>query len=676
MWEEGEWILVNILANLNPEQQQAVITIDGPVLILAGAGSGKTRVLTYRYAYLVEEIGIEPEQILAITFTNKAAGEMKERICQLVQNIPSRRMWISTFHSFCARLLRMEIEKLGYTRSFVVYDTNDQIALIKEVIRELNLDDRYFRPRAVLSTISNAKNQLIDAEAYQVLAADYYQEKVSLIYNKYQDKLKKNNALDFDDLLLLTVKLLEDFPQTASYYQNKFRYIMVDEYQDTNHAQYNLVKILAAAHRNLCVVGDDDQSIYRFRGADINNILDFERDYPEATVIKLEQNYRSTQAILDLANCLVQNNLGRKDKKLWTKNPKGELPFVFQAPNEQGEAQFIVKEIERLRREKGYSYNNFAVLYRTNAQSRVIEEAMLKAGIPYQMVGGIRFYERKEIKDLLAYLRLINNPFDDVSFKRIINVPKRGIGKTTLEKLEDLAGELNTSLLLALKDIENSQLFSAKTGKKLSTFRSMLEDLIELKESLPVVGLVNEVIEKIGYIEDLIQEGTEEAKSRIENIKEFISVALEFEQQSGQNSLDEFLTWISLVSDVDNWEEEKVGVVLMTLHSAKGLEFPVVFIAGMEEGIFPHSRALEDEEELEEERRLCYVGVTRAKEYLYLLMAQSRMLYGTVFYNTPSRFLLELPKSKISGMTSLPASRFKNKYDRYDWDYDRFYDDF
>jgi DNA helicase-2/ATP-dependent DNA helicase PcrA len=670
MSKKGEWIRVEILKQLNPEQREAVMTTEGPLLILAGAGSGKTRVLTYRYAYLVNEMGVSTDRILAITFTNKAAGEMKERISQVLGQTAWRQTWISTFHSFCARLLRMEIEKLGYTRSFVVYDTGDQLSLIKETVKELNLDEKDYRPRAVLSLISNAKNQFIDADAYENLARDYREEKIALIYKRYQEKLRGNNALDFDDLLLLTVELLQSYPQTLSYYRNKFQYIMIDEYQDTNRVQYILVKLLAEEHRNLCVVGDDDQSIYRFRGADIGNILDFERDYPEAKVIKLEQNYRSTQAILDVANCVVRNNPRRKDKNLWTEKQQGEPPFFFQAFNERGEAQFIVKEIERIRRENNYSYNSFAVLYRTNAQSRVLEELFLKSGIPYQMVGGIKFYERKEIKDILAYLRIIQNPFDDVSFKRIVNVPKRGIGKASLDKLEEFARGENVSLLDYLDQIEDNPVFTPRIAKKLKGFKVMIDSLVARKEQLSAAELVTELIEGTGYIEELKLEGTEEALGRIENIREFISVALEFEAQSENNSLDEFLIWVSLVSEVDQVSEEKGGVVLMTLHSAKGLEFPVVFITGMEERVFPHARSLEDEEELEEERRLCYVGLTRAMDRLYLLMAQSRMLYGSVFSNPPSRFLLEIPRDKISGMLPSGGSSFNSRYDRYEQDRD------
>lgn len=671
--------MVEIWAGLNPEQKQAVMCTEGPLLILAGAGSGKTRVLTYRYAYLVKEMGVPSDRILAITFTNKAAGEMKERINQLLGVLNRGQSWISTFHSFCARLLRVEIGKLGYARSFVVYDTRDQLALLKETIRELNLDEKTFRPRPVLSVISSAKNQLIDVQEFEELAADYREEKIALIYQLYQQKLKTNNALDFDDLLFLTVELFQRFPQTLHYYRNKFHYIMVDEYQDTNHVQYVLVNLLASDHRNLCVVGDDDQSIYRFRGADIGNILEFERDYPETKVIKLEQNYRSTQAILDVANSVVRNNPHRKDKVLWTKKPKGEPPFIFLANNEQGEAQFIVKEIERVRKQTGFTYNSFAVLYRTNAQSRVVEEQLLKNGISYQMVGGTKFYERKEIRDILAYLRIIQNFQDDVSFKRVVNVPRRGIGKSTLDKLEEFARELKTSLFLALQAIDDNPVFTPRVVKKLAEFRNLIADLNRRKDELSAARLVSELIERTGYLEELRQEGTEEALGRIENIREFISVALEFEEQSENNSLDEFLTWVSLVADVDGFAEEKSGIVLMTLHSAKGLEFPVVFIIGMEEGIFPHARALEDDEELEEERRLCYVGLTRAMERLYLLAAQTRMLYGTTLRNSPSRFLLEIPRDKISGILPFNSSGFNNRYSRssrYDRDYDSFYDQY
>jgi len=635
--------MADLLANLNPVQREAVTCINGPLLILAGAGSGKTRVLTHRIAYLISQ-GVKPWQILAITFTNKAAGEMKERVEQLVGEAVSRDMWVSTFHSACLRVLRRDISYLGYDPNFVIYDTADQQTVLKECLRELNLDEKKYSPRLMGALISEAKNRLENpAQMRRRVYGDWLAETAARVYERYQQKLLTNQALDFDDLIMLTVQLLEEFPEILAYYQHKFLYILVDEYQDTNHAQYRLVNLLASSHRNLCVVGDDDQSIYRFRGADIGNILDFERDYPEAKVIKLEQNYRSTKTILAAANAVVANNIGRKDKSLWTENPQGEPIVCLQLGDEKEEARFIVSEILRLKA-AGRPYSDFAVLYRTNAQSRAIEDELIGNAVPYTMVGGLKFYERKEIKDVLAYLRVLVNPADSVSLERIINVPKRSIGETTVSKIKQEAAQRGQSLYQALQVVEEIPGLTARAQKAVRDFVNLLEDLRRRVESATVTEMLEAVLEKSGYQAELESEKTVEAQTRLENLREFKTVTLEYDARQEGEGLEGFLAGISLMSDIDNLEDGD-QVTLMTLHSAKGLEFPVVFLAGMEEGLFPHSRALLslEEADLEEERRLCYVGITRAREKLYLTHCWSRNLYGRTGMNPPSRFLAEIP---------------------------------
>ncbi|SFX18795.1 DNA helicase-2 / ATP-dependent DNA helicase PcrA [Thermoactinomyces sp. DSM 45891] len=637
-----------LLTGLNPTQKQAVETTEGPVQLIAGAGSGKTRVLTHRVAYLLAEKSIHPWNILAITFTNKAAREMKERIGKLVGSV-AEDIWISTFHSMCVRILRRDIDRIGYSRNFTILDTSDQLTVLKQVLKEENLDPKKFEPRTILHKISSAKNALRTPAQMQLHASTFLDEVAGQIYEKYQHKLKTNESLDFDDLLMKAVELLSTVPEVREFYQRKFQYIHVDEYQDTNHVQYTLVKLLAEHHQNVCVVGDSDQSIYRFRGADISNILNFERDYPQATMIKLEQNYRSTQKILEAANVLIANNTERKPKNLWTDNDAGKPIIVMEAGNEHEEAYYVAEQILQGYRE-GVPYRDFAILYRTNAQSRVLEEVMLKANIPYQVVGGIKFYERKEIKDLLAYLRLVVNPDDDLSLTRVINVPKRGIGTATMEKIAQYASSQGVSLFRSILEAEQIGL-TKRAITTLQEFASLIQQMHAMIEYLSAVELTEEILQRSGYREELKREKTIEAASRLENIDEFVSVAQEFEKRSEDKSLITFLSDLALVSDVDQLDEngmvdestkgDQVG--MMTLHSAKGLEFPHVFLVGMEEGIFPHSRSLDDESEMQEERRLAYVGITRAEKELHLTYARARSIYGRTSMNLPSRFLKELP---------------------------------
>ncbi|KXG78040.1 ATP-dependent DNA helicase PcrA [Fervidicola ferrireducens] len=630
---------MDFLSELNEEQRKAVTHPGGPLLVLAGAGSGKTRVLTYRIAYLIEYMGVDPSSIMAITFTNKAAEEMKERIERLIPW--AKGMLVSTFHSACVRILRSDIEKLGYSRNFVIFDTQDQQVVAKDSVKALGLDDKKYSPQAVLNFIGRAKDGLLTPEECYDRAKDIREKTLARIYELYQKKLKELNALDFDDLIMKTVELFRECPEVLYHYQTKFKHILVDEYQDTNRAQYVLVKMLAEKHRNLCVVGDDDQSIYSFRGADIRNILDFEEDFPDATVIRLEQNYRSTQNILDAANSVISHNLGRKKKNLWTKNGKGEKIYLVTLENEHEEAFFIAREIEKLVNAQKFNFKDFAVLYRTNAQSRVLEEMMVKMGLPYRIVGGLKFYQRKEIKDIMAYLRVVANPSDDVSLLRIINVPRRGIGEATVYELKRVAEENERSVYDIIK--EEVYNFSSRVSAKLKNFASLINDFIEKQNSLSIPELIAYILEKTGYIEELEAENSPEAQSRIENLKEMVGVAEEFERKFPGASLQDFLAEIALLSDVDELDDNKDAVVLMTLHSAKGLEFPVVFLSGMDEGIFPHSRSMFDEYELEEERRLCYVGITRAKKRLYLTRAWRRNLYGNTSFYSASRFIDEIP---------------------------------
>ncbi|MDI3477808.1 MAG: ATP-dependent helicase UvrD/PcrA [Thermoanaerobacterium sp.] len=632
---------MNILDKLNDRQKEAVVTTEGPLLILAGAGSGKTRVLTHRIAYLIKEKRVSPANILAITFTNKAAQEMKDRVESLLGYVGD--IWVSTFHSACVRILRRDIEKIGYDKNFVIYDTQDQKSLVSDCIKELDLNEKQYTPKSMLSAISKAKDKMISPDEYLLeFGNDYRNKKVADVYRLYQKKLKKDNALDFDDIIIKTIELFKKDEEILRYYQDKFRYIMVDEYQDTNRPQYEFVNLLAKRYRNLCVVGDDDQSIYGWRGADIKNILDFEKDYPEAKVIKLEQNYRSTQIILDAANNVIDNNIKRKKKQLWTDNKDGEKIVVCEVQNEREEANFIVDRIKNLVG-NGRRYSDFAILYRTNAQSRIFEEACMMNDIPYKLVGALRFYDRKEIKDIIAYLRILVNPYDDVSLKRIINVPKRGIGESTVSALEQYAREHDTSMYFAIPNVE----LKGRARKVLDNFKNFIDDLINQLDFMNIIEVIDYILEKTGYMDELKADDTKESESRIENINEFIRAAREFMETSEDKSLESFLSGITLVSDIDTAGDIGESVVLMTLHSAKGLEFPVVFMAGMEEGIFPSSMSFIDEHELEEERRLCYVGITRAKERLFMTYARTRNLYGKPQYNTASRFINEIPQDLI-----------------------------
>ncbi|NLZ39265.1 MAG: DNA helicase PcrA [Firmicutes bacterium] len=631
-----------IINDLNEQQRQAVECTEGPLLVLAGAGSGKTRVITRRIAYLIEQKLAKPWEILALTFTNKAAAEMRTRVAQLVGTVQG--MWVSTFHAAAVRIIRENAALLGLTNSFVIYDDVDQMTLVRNIMKDLNLDSSRFKPRAILSAISRAKNEMIEEDLYAEEAADFYTRTVARVYKSYQERLRSNNALDFDDLLLYVVKLFREHPDVLVHYQQRFRYILVDEYQDTNRVQYEIIFMLAGAHRNLCVVGDDDQSIYQFRGADIRNILEFERDWPDATVIKLEENYRSTGNILETAYHVVKNNRGRKEKRLWTSKGKGEPVVVQPTADEHQEARFIVAEIRSLSNQ----YGQFAVLYRTNAQSRAIEDALLRENIAYQVVGGVRFWERREVKDILAYLRVLDNPADDISLLRIINVPRRGIGNVTVSRLQALAAEKNSSIFQILPQAAAAGLGSAAL-KKVDKFYQLMENLAKMRAYLGVDELTEQVIVQSGYLAELQAEGTEEAHSRAENLREFITVAQEYVQHTAEPSLTDFLAQLALITDLDTLsEEDEPRVILMTMHAAKGLEFPVVFMAGMEEGLFPHLRSLETADGVEEERRLCYVGITRAKERLYLTYAYRRNIFGTTMQNMPSRFLNEIPASVLA----------------------------
>jgi DNA helicase-2/ATP-dependent DNA helicase PcrA len=637
---------MNIYQDLNPPQQEAVLHTEGPLLVLAGAGSGKTRVLTYRVAHLIAK-GVPPWRILAVTFTNKAAGEMRERVEKLVGSQATAAMWVATFHSACVRILRQEIGRLGFSKNFVIFDSQDQLSIVKSIIKELNISDKIYPPRAILGTISKAKNHLIGVEEYSRQATDIWSKTVALVFQRYHTKLQANNGLDFDDLIMMTVRLFEEAPEALAKYQDKFHYIMIDEYQDTNRAQYLLVNLLAAKYRNLCVVGDDDQSIYSFRAADIRNILEFGRDFPEVKVIKLEQNYRSTKHILEVANTVIKNNRSRHPKQLWTENQAGEPVLLYGAEDDRAEAQFAVEEMQYLIRENGYHYQDFAFLYRTNAQSRVFEEALVQQGVPYRVIGGLRFYERKEIKDILAYLRFVHNPADRVSLTRIINVPKRGIGDATWEHFLHFVEEQNCRVLEGLERLEEVPGLSARARNSLAAFHKMLQNWLTMRETAPLNELTQAILEQSGYRRELQQEPTLEAQGRLENLEEFLNMIAQFELNSDDRSLAAFLETVALVADIDNYEADSEAITLMTLHSAKGLEFPAVFLVGLEEGIFPHSRSLLENSELEEERRLFYVGVTRAKQRLYITHAETRVLYGNLQPAVASRFLLELPEDSV-----------------------------
>jgi DNA helicase-2/ATP-dependent DNA helicase PcrA len=643
-----------LLESLNPTQLDAVEHTEGPLLILAGAGSGKTRVLTHRIAYILDQGLAAPEEVLAITFTNKAAGEMKDRVALLV-GPDSRKMWVSTFHAFCARILRVHAEKLGYKREFTIYDGADQVRLVKRSIVELGKDPKRFNPRSFAAQISAAKNVLATPDDYLRSTEGYIAENVAEVYDLYQRRLYENNAMDFDDLIMQTVALLEVFPEVRERYQTRFKYIHVDEYQDTNHAQYRLVNILAAAHRNLCVVGDDDQSVYSWRGADIRNILDFERDYPEAKVVKLERNYRSTQTILDAANAVVANNASRKPKELWTAGPQGERIRIFTASDEYAEARFVVSDIERLI-DAGARPADVSVFYRTNAQSRALEDVLVREGVPYQVVGGVRFYERAEIKDAMAFLAVISNPSDSGALERIINVPKRGLGATSVARLQEHARRNGVSLYDALADADAADLTGA-AKKACRAVRDLFEGWRVAAQEVPPAELIGAVLDESGYRAELVAENTVESESRLENLEELINAAREYERVEPEPTLAGFLQEQALYSEQDALSGEGGRVALMTLHNAKGLEFDHVFVVGMEEGTFPHARSL-DEQNLEEERRLAYVGITRARRSLTLTYAKLRSSWGEREYQMPSRFLSEIPEGLKSGtITGSPAGR-------------------
>ncbi|WP_276786931.1 DNA helicase PcrA [Bacillus sp. (in: firmicutes)] len=657
------YISNQLLSGLNPVQQEAVKTTDGPLLLMAGAGSGKTRVLTHRIAYLMAEKHVAPWNILAITFTNKAAREMKERV-ESILGPGADEIWISTFHSMCVRILRRDIDRIGINRNFSILDTADQLSVIKGILKERNIDPKKFDPRSILGSISSAKNELIEPEEFAKTAGGYYDQVTSDVYTDYQKKLLKNQSLDFDDLIMTTIKLFERVPEVLEFYQRKFQYIHVDEYQDTNRAQYLLVKQLAARLENICVVGDSDQSIYRWRGADIANILSFEKDYPSANVILLEQNYRSTKRILQAANEVIKNNSNRKPKNLWTENDEGIKLSYYSGDNEFGEGQFVAGKIYELHSSGRRKLSDIAILYRTNAQSRVIEETLLKSGLNYNIVGGTKFYDRKEIKDILAYLRLVSNPDDDISFTRIVNVPKRGVGATSLEKIASYAAMNGMSMFQAIKQVDFIGV-SAKAANALDGFGAMIENLTNMQDYLSITELTEEILEKTEYREMLKAEKSIEAQSRLENIDEFLSVTKNFEQKSEDKSLVAFLTDLALIADIDQLDEKeeesggKDAVTLMTLHAAKGLEFPVVFLMGMEEGVFPHSRSLMEEAEMEEERRLAYVGITRAEEELYLTNAKMRTLFGRTNMNPESRFIREIPGDLLENLNEKKTPRMQ-----------------
>lgn len=647
----------DILAGLNPEQKQGVLTTEGPVLILAGAGSGKTRVLTHRVAYLIQEKNVNPYNIMAITFTNKAAGEMRERIDNLVE-VGSEAVWVATFHSSCVRILRRFADRIGFDNHFTIYDADDSKSLMKQVLKKLELDPKKYKEKMFLNAISGAKNELIDAEEFLANAmGDFNEERIGQAYREYQAQLHQNNAFDFDDLIMKTVELLRQDKEALTYYQNKFQYVMVDEYQDTNTAQFHLVKLLSGGRRNLCVVGDDDQSIYKFRGANIYNILHFEETYPDATVIKLEQNYRSTQNILDAANEVIANNLERKDKALWTENGVGEKIRFEQFDTAFEEADFLTCDIIKKKRNGEYEFHDDAILYRTNAQSRLLEERMIGENIPYKIIGGINFYSRKEVKDMLAYLKTIDNAVDDLAVRRILNVPKRSIGTTTETKVALYAEAHGLTFYDALCDARNIPNIG-KAAAKLEGFVFLMQSLQTLvREGKTVAEILQEVIDRTGYVQELELEGTDEAKNRIENIQELQSKAVLYDESVEESTLSGFLEEVALVADIDTLDNEQDYVVLMTLHSAKGLEFPNVYITGMEDGLFPNGACVYDESELAEERRLCYVGITRAKEHLTLTASRQRMIRGETQYNAMSRFVKEIPTKLIQGDLYEPKSR-------------------
>ena len=657
----------NLLEELNPKQKEAVMQTEGPCLVIAGAGSGKTKVLTYKISYLMKEKNVKPWNILAITFTNKAANEMKERVQALVGDAIND-IWLGTFHSICVRILRKFIDRIGFDHSFAIFDSSDQKTLIKNCMKELNIDPKLFTEKSILAEISNAKNDMLTPEKYEEIAnGDYRREITSKVYYLYQKKLRENNAIDFDDIINFTINILTENPDILEYYTEKFKYVLVDEYQDTNKSQFMLVSLLASRYGNITVVGDNDQSIYRFRGADITNILNFEKDFPGSKIVKLEQNYRCTGNILKAANEVIKHNENKYDKKLWTENEEGALPFVFCGEDEYEEANFIVQEINKLKREEYYKYSDFVVLYRMNSQSRAIEDVLRREDIPYKIVGGLKFYERKEIKDIIAYLRLIANPSDNLSLERIINEPKRGVGKTSIENIEKMAAENGIPMYQIIKEADK---YIPRIYNNTREFITVIEELRTL--DVPISELIKQTLNKTGYTKALKDENTVEAESRIENLEEFLTVAMEFEKEAAENSLTEFLESISLSSDTDNIEDTNNMVTLMTLHSAKGLEYPVVFLVGMEDGIFPGHKSMDNPEDIEEERRLFYVGITRAEHNLYLTLANKRTIFGSTSYNPPSRFIKEIPKELLDGYEEAFAVREKEDDfadSKYSWNY-------
>ena len=658
----------NLIEGLNDKQKEAVLATEGPCLVIAGAGSGKTKVLTHKIAYLLSEKNVKPWNILSITFTNKAANEMKQRVEKLVGEA-SQEMWLGTFHSICVRILRRFIDRIGFDTTFLIFDSTDQRTLVKECIKSIGLDDKLFTDRSVLSEISNGKNDMLEPKAYQVkYNGDFRKEKIGEVYELYQKKLKENNALDFDDIINYTIKILTENPDVLEYYTEKFKYVLVDEYQDTNKAQFMLVSILASKYGNITVVGDNDQGIYSFRGADITNILNFEKDFPGSKIVKLEQNYRCTGNILKAANAVIKNNENKYDKKLWTENEEGKLPCIYKAEDEYDEASYIVKQINMLKMEEYLKLSDFVILYRMNSQSRAIEDIFRRENIPYKIIGGLKFYERKEIKDIIAYLRLIFNTSDNLSLKRIINEPKRGIGKTSLDNIQDISDKTGKSMYEIIKYAEQYELNRVKANS--IQFVEVIEELRKQVNQIPISELIKLTLNKTGYVKALENENTIEAESRIQNLEEFLTVAIEFEEQMAENTLAEFLESISLTSDIDNMEESEDTVTLMTLHSAKGLEFPVVFLVEMEEGIFPGYKSIGEIKELEEERRLFYVGITRAMQYLYLTCAKRRTIFGSTSYNQMSRFLKEIPKDLLDGYEEIDNednNSFKDS--NYGWEY-------
>ena len=655
-----------LINGLNDKQKEAVLATDGPCLVIAGAGSGKTKVLTHKIAYDIES-GIKPWNILAITFTNKAANEMKERIEKLIGDA-AKDLWMGTFHSICVRILRRYIDRIGYKTDFVIFDTSDQKTLIKECLKTLKVDDKIFTDRGVLSEISNGKNEMLEPKAYGVkYAGDFRKKTIAEIYELYQRRLRENNAIDFDDIINFTIKILSENPDVLDYYTEKFKYILVDEYQDTNKAQFTLVSLLASKYGNVTAVGDNDQGIYSFRGADISNILNFERDFPGTRIIKLEQNYRCTGNILKAANAVIKHNENKYDKKLWTENEEGHLPCIYCGEDEYDEGRYIVEQINHLKTEEYYKNSDFTILYRMNAQSRAIEDILMREGIPYKVIGGLKFYERKEIKDIIAYLRLIHNSADNLSLKRIINEPKRGIGKTSIEQIQEISDKTGNSMYEIIRNAQEYGLTRVFSNSR--DFIEQIEYLKSKKDELKISDLIKETLNKTGYTKALENENSVEAETRIENLEEFLTGAIEFEEESADNTLAEFLENITLSSDIDGMEDQDNSITLMTLHSAKGLEFPVVFLVGMEEGIFPGYKTIGEPQALEEERRLFYVGITRAKQYLYLTCAKHRTIFGSTSYNQVSRFVKEIPEELLEGYAEVVERKSVDKEEFKDYGY-------